>query len=238
MLSATSTLSSKVGSVPRQTLDTAPTANKTPGYHVTVIVRNASAIAAHENLTVVEGSVLLETDVDRAFAAAGIPVDAALQFLNPHRASGNPWAKFLGPPRLLADATANATRALRRQQQQAEGHKPRLVVMNALGTGKSRGVTPLIMRLLIDYSNVGWTYEDHNAVDAEIEGNCESDIPWTVVLAVGLGNAGIKPVKVFGDTETGAGMFITRESCARWMVDVAAGKMGDQFSNKRVIVSN
>src|SRR5947207_1907226 len=112
-----------------------------PGHRVTVLVRNTSAIVPHANLTVVEGSVLSETDMDNAFTAAGLPVDAALQFLNPQRASSNPWAKFLGPPRLLADATAYAAQALRRQQRHADGHKPRLVAMNALGTGESRKVT-------------------------------------------------------------------------------------------------
>lgn len=76
-----------------------------------------------KNLTVVEGSVLLEADMERAFKAAGIPVDAVLQFLNPHRASDHPWAKFLGPPRLLADATAHAAKALSRQLPQVNGRK-------------------------------------------------------------------------------------------------------------------
>lgn len=179
--------------------------------------------------------------MDRACAVTGIPVDAALQFLNPHRASSSPWAKFLGPPRLLADATANAARALCDQQRQfplPEGRKPRLVIMNALGAGESIKVTPLITRLIISHSNVGKTYEDHSAVDAEIEANCGSDIVWTIALAVGLLGGGVKPVKTFGHIEKGASMTITRESCARWMVDVAVGGMGDRFNNKRLIVSN
>ena len=110
--------------------------------------------------------------------------------------------------------------------------------MNALGSGESRKVTPLIIRLVIDYTNVGKTYEDHNAVDAEIEGNCGDDILWTLVLPVGLKDAGTEPVKTYGHTERGASLYITRESCARWMVDVAAGTMDDEFSNRRVIVSN
>ncbi|KAG2000880.1 hypothetical protein GB937_010741 [Aspergillus fischeri] len=208
------------------------------GHHVTVIVRNATGLGSHPKLTVVEGSVLSQVDMDNAFSAAGIHVDAVLKFLNPHRSSRSPWAKFLGPPRLLADATANAARALRRQQQQEHGRKPRLVVMSALGAGESRKVTPFITRFIIDHSNVGKTYEDHNAVDAEIEGNCEGEVAWTVALAVGLGDAGVKPVKTFEHTQRGASWLITRESCARWMVDVAAGTMEDEFSNKRVIVSN
>lgn len=175
--------------------------------------------------------------MDWAFQALGKPVDAVLQFLNPHRATSSPWSEFLGPPRLMADATANATRALR-QQAAAAKHKPRLVVMNALGAGESRNVTPWITRFIMDYSNVGKTYEDHTAVDAEIEGNCGEHVIWTVALAVGLGHAGVKPVKTFAHTETGASWMITRESCARWMVDVATGRLGHSYDNQRVIVSN
>jgi hypothetical protein len=59
-----------------------------------------------------------------------------------------------------------------------------------------------------------------------------------LAMAVGLTNDGVKLVRTFGYTEAGAGMLITRESCARWMVDVGSGKLGDEFGNKRVIVSN
>jgi len=212
-----------------------------PGHHVTVLVRNTSSIVPHANLTVVKGSPLSQDDMDRAFSAAGIPVDSVLQCLNPLRANDwNPWAKFLGPPRLLADATANAVRALRQQQLRpgSKLHKPRLIAMNALGAGESRRVSPVITKFVIDYSNIGKTYEDHNAVDAEIEGLCGDDVVWTIVLAVALSEDGLKPVKTFGHTQIGASFFITRESCGRWMVDVAAGNMGGEFSNKRVIVSN
>lgn len=175
--------------------------------------------------------------MDRAFQELGMPVDAVLQFLNPHRATSSPWSEFIGPPRLMADATANAARALRQQAGSTE-RKPRLVVMNALGAGESRKVTPWITRFIIDHSNVGRTYEDHTAVDAEIEGNCGEHIIWTVALAVGLGHAGVKPVKTFAHTETGASWMVTRESCARWMVDVATGRLDHLYDNQRVIVSN
>ncbi|KAJ3545459.1 hypothetical protein NM208_g2495 [Fusarium decemcellulare] len=178
------------------------------GHDVTVIVRDASSIPQHENLTVVIGSVLVETVMDRAFQALDKPVDAVLQFLNPHRETSSPWSKFIGPPRLLADATASAARALRQQGTSTE-RKPRLVVMNALGVGESRKVTPWITRMIIDHSNVGKTYEDHTAVDAEIEKNCGDQIIWTVALAVGLGQAGLHPVKTFSPTESGASWTIT-----------------------------
>lgn len=176
--------------------------------------------------------------MQRAFKAAGTTVDAVLVFLNAQRVGQNPWGKFIGPPRLIADSTSNATRALRAQKQQLEGRRPRLVVMNALGSGESYSVTPYLIRFMINYSNVSKSYVDHNAVNDEIEANCGDEVLWTLPLPVGLKESGQKPVKTFDSTESGAGLFITRESCARWMVDVSSGKEGDEFDNKRVIVSN
>ncbi|OAA67728.1 NAD(P)-binding domain protein [Akanthomyces lecanii RCEF 1005] len=210
------------------------------GYHVTLLVRKVIE-HKHANLTMVEGSVLSQEDMDRAFAAAGIPVDSALQFLNVPRESAKPWSKFIGPPRLLADATANAARALRGQQRRAplpSGRKPVLVAMNALGAGDSIAVTPFITKIFINHSSLGKTYEEHSAVLAELEDDCGKDVDWTAALAVGLSSAGAKPVKTFSMTERGASMMITRESCATWMVNVAAGRIGERFSRQAVIVSN
>lgn len=206
------------------------------GHSVTILARNVSSIEPHQNLTVIEGSVLSEDDMNRAFSASGVPVDAVLVFLNSARVSNNPWSQFVGPPRLIADAVANAARALRTKRPEGP-QKPRLVVMNALGSGESYNVTPYIFRLMINFSNVGKTYEDHSAVDAEIEKNCEDQISWTLVLAVGLRGEGAPPVKTF-ENESPASTLITRESCAKWMVSVAAGETDSQFTNKRVIVCN
>ncbi|KAJ9612033.1 hypothetical protein H2200_003628 [Cladophialophora chaetospira] len=208
------------------------------GHNVTVLVRNQAAVETHPNLTIIEGSVLCKTDIDRAFTAAGTPVDAALQFLNSPRASDGPWAKWHGPARLIADSTALVTEALRNQQRPHGAPKPRLVVLSALGAGESRKVAGYFVRFMTDHTNVGYTYEDHNAVDAEIEGNCADKVAWTSAMAVFFSGAGVKPVKTFTATGTGFSMFITRESTARWMVDVACGKFGDEFANQRVVMSN
>jgi hypothetical protein len=203
----------------------------------------------HPNLTVVTGSVLSPDDMQRAFAAPGKSIDAVIQCLNSPRANDwNPWAKWIGPPRLMADATALAARLLRTQvqkTQQIDGaaakhiQRPRLIAMNALGTGESRAVSPLATKFIIDYSSIGKTYEDHEAVNSEIEGNCGDEVAWTVVMAAALDDGtGDKAVRTFAVNEKGASFFITRQSCAKWMVDVATGKMRDDFSNRRVIVSN
>jgi hypothetical protein len=227
----------KVGSFSSKLVNTV--ADLASGFLVTILVRKAQGIEPHAGLTIVEGSCLSDEDMQWAFEAAGVAVDAVLVFLSAQRVGQNPWGKFIGPPRLIADSTANATRALRMQkQQQQPGGRPRLVVMSALGVGESYSVTPYLVRFMMNYTNISKSYVDHNEVNDEIEANCASEVSWTLALAVGLKESGQKPVKTFDSTESGASLFITRESCARWMIDVASGKEGVKFSNKRVIVSN
>ncbi|ETS83945.1 hypothetical protein PFICI_05821 [Pestalotiopsis fici W106-1] len=141
----------------------------------------------------------------------------------------------------MADSTAQAIQALRKQQQRigsSGSKKPRIIVMNALSVGESHKVAPLFLRLMMDYTNVGKTWEDHSAVDAEIEDNCGDDVHWTVVYVSVLAGSGNKPVKTFSSDQSGFGWLITRESCARWMIDAATEESGDKFTNARVIVSN
>ena len=222
---------------PHLTHQTNKQLRKNTGYNVTILIRDAAQVEPQERLTIVAGSCISESDMDRAFTAAGIPVNTVLSFLNARRVGANPWGKFLGPHRLVADSTALAIKALRAQKAEL-GHKPRLIVMNALGVGESYAVTPYLVRFMINYSNVSYSYDDHNAVNDEVEENCGDEVEWTLPLPVGLLNGERKPVRTFGYTESGASMFITRESCAMWMVDVGAGIEGDKFGNQRVIVSN
>jgi putative NADH-flavin reductase len=208
------------------------------GYTVTALARSAEKLDKHDRLTIVEGDVLAEADVVRAFAAKGVPVDAVIQTLNSRRTSDFPWAKFVGPARYIADSTALLAGGLHTQEQQPAAHKARLVVLSALGVGESHAVQPFLSRTIVEHSNILKTYNDHNAANDEIEKNCGKDVDFTVVMAAMLADDGNKPVKIFQATQKGASMSITRESVARWMVDVAAGKHGDEFSNKRVILSN
>ncbi|RTE85206.1 hypothetical protein BHE90_000221 [Fusarium euwallaceae] len=208
------------------------------GHLVTAIVRNSQSLVPHENLRVIEGSVASSRDVENAIHSFQLLIDAVLSFLNPYVTSGL-WPKFVGPLRLMADAVANASRALRQSGLKNSTSKPRLVVMSAVGVAKSRKAAPWLATFMVDHhTNTNKIYQDHEAVRAEIEENCGDEISWTLAYAVGLGTSGIKKVKTFHPTEAGAGWYITRESAARWMVDVAVGKMGDRFSNQAVIVSN
>jgi hypothetical protein len=109
------------------------------------------------------------------------------------------------------------------------------VILSAIGAGDSFHAAPWMIRTMVNHTNLGKTYEDHNHVDAEIEENAAGEVDWTLVRAVGLGGNG-KDVKVFGGTQSGYGMFVSRKSVAEWMVDVAAGNKGEEYERKRVIV--
>ncbi|RSL60991.1 hypothetical protein CEP54_006476 [Fusarium duplospermum] len=208
------------------------------GRLVTAIVRSSQSLVPHKNLRMTEGSVTSLKDVENAIRTSQSPIDAVLSFLNPHVTSGL-WPKFVGPPRLMADAAANTSRAFRQSGLQNSTSKPRLVVMSAVGVAESRNAAPWLATFMVDHhSNTNKLYQDHEAVRTEIEENCGDEISWTLVYAVGLGTSGVKQVKTFRPTEIGASWYITRESAARWMVDVAVGKMGERFSNQAVIVSN
>lgn len=201
-------------------------------------MRKSQSLVPHENLGVIEGSVACLKDVEDAVRSSPSPIDAVISFLNPHVTSGL-WPKFVGPPRLMADAVANVSRALRQSSLEHGTEKARIVAMSAVGVAQSRQAAPWLATFMVDHhGNTNKIYQDHEAVRAEIEENCGDEISWTLAYAVGLGTTGIKQVKAFRPTEARASWYITRESAARWMVDVAVGKMGERFSNQAVIVSN
>lgn len=219
-------------------MDISTSSNPGAVHLVTAIVRNSQSLVPHKNPRVIEGSVASSQDVETAFRSSSSPIDAVVSFLNPHVTSGL-WPKFVGPPQLMADAVTNVSRALRQSSLQHSTEKPRLVVMSAVGVAESRQVAPWLATFMVDHhTNTHKIYQDHEGVRSEIEENCGDEISWTLAYAVGLGTTGIKQVKTFRPTEAGASWYITRESAARWMVDVAVGKMGERFSNQAVIVSN
>ncbi|KAM5359667.1 hypothetical protein ACJZ2D_014285 [Fusarium nematophilum] len=94
--------------------------------------RTASRLASRERLTISEGSVLSEVDMDRAFSSSGRPFDAVIHFLDASRKSVSPWSEFIGPVHLLLDPAA----------------------WGGQGTGDSIKTAPLYLSFLIDHGNL------------------------------------------------------------------------------------
>jgi hypothetical protein len=132
-----------------------------PGYKVTAVVRNAVSLEWHHNLNVIIGSVLKQSDMDRAFTSSSTPVDAVVVFLNASRTSDMPWANLVVPPRFMADSVSHAVESLRKYSGNSV-QRLHIVILSAFGVGDSFEVTPWIFRWMITHTNLGKTFEDHN----------------------------------------------------------------------------
>lgn len=182
---------------------------------------------ARDGLTMVQGTPLEQSDVDKAFdGTAKDPVQAVLVTLNATRASDSPFAKPVAPPNFVQDCVRNATTVMK-------GHGvKRIVVMSAFGIGSSWPQLPWLMKALFRYTNMSAQMQDHEATDKEVGGL--TDLDWTFVRPVVLKEGGSLPVKNFGETGKGVGLFngITRASVAEFMVKT----MEESSSSKKAMV--
>lgn len=181
----------------------------TAGHTATALVRDPGKVAARSGLTLIEGTPLDAEAVSDAMNGA----DAVIGTLNSVRSPDTPFGKPVSPPRLMADSIANATAAM------AKHGIRRIVVVSAFGVGDSLPKEPLITRLMIRHTNLGYTYADHNLLDQELR---LTDADWTLLRPVALNDkpatgkllithvAGRKPK-----------LFIAREDVAHFAVDIS-----------------
>ncbi|KAL6410043.1 NmrA-like protein [Ilyonectria robusta] len=189
------------------------------GHTITALVRNPSSLEALPGLTIVKGSPLDPSSIEDAFKATDTTdqPSAVIVTLNSARASDNPFAKSISPPRLLAESVTNVVAAM-------ENHGvSKLVYTSAFGVGTSAKNMPLLMRLLVRYSNLGVAYEDHEEVDELVK---KSSLKWTLVRPVVMTEKEKKDVNILEDDGRGAGLSanISRASVAAFLVEAAEGE--------------
>lgn len=175
------------------------------GHQVVALARNPDSLAAQANLTIIKGT---PTDAnDLAIAAAGC--EAILVALNNPRSSDAPWAKPLTKEKILTKVAQNII---------ALGEK-RVVFLSAAGVGDSFDTAPWIMRFLIQRTNLGYAYADHNSVEQAFRA---SNASWTLVRAMGLSNSEKEKKLIVGTaTDPKPGMMIRRSTVASFMLDCA-----------------
>ena len=200
------------------------------GHTVTGLVRKASSLQPQEGLTIVEGTPLTQTDVEKAFDATPVdPVQAVLVSLNASRASDSPVAKPVAPPFFVRDCVRTATAVMQRY-----GVK-RIIVMSAFGIGDSFQQLPWLMKLVFRYTNMKYQMEDHDATDVDVRQS--TDIDWTLIRPVVLKEGDASTVKELGEIGRGVGLLsgITRASVAEFMISTA--EQGS-WSKKAVVIAN
>ncbi|MGI3186547.1 NAD(P)-dependent oxidoreductase [Nioella aestuarii] len=175
------------------------------GHQITALVRDPSKVEPQDGLTLIKGT---PTDAaDLTGAADG--VDAILVALNNPRKSDAPWAKPITTEKILTKVAQNII---------ALGNK-RVVFLSAAGVGDSFDTAPWFMRFMINKTNLGYAYADHNSVEQAFRA---SNTDWTLVRAMGLSNGEKEKTLIVGTATTPKpGMMVRRSAVAGFMLSCA-----------------
>ena len=190
------------------------------GFDVTALVRNRFSLVEVEGVTIVQGTPTKLEDVQRAVqATTDVPV-AIISTLGQQRKSGNPWSAPTSPPKFIGEAISNSIRVA------AEAHIPKLVVMSMWGAGDSYTSLNFLMRLVMNYSNMAQTLEDHNLVDRIVK---DSEVSFVLVRPTMLKGDMEAPVQDLGDKGEGAKFMpsISPISVANFLLDAVTTDMWD-----------
>ena len=146
------------------------------GHELNCLVRDPQKIkSVHERLKVFEGSPDNITDLERAIENC----EAIINVLNVSRNSDFPWAKLRTSPMFLSYVMKNVIELAAR-------HKvKRIIACSAWGVAETKNDLPRWFRWLIDNSNIGYTYRDHERQEKLL---MSSALSWTIVRPAGLTN--------------------------------------------------
>ena len=136
--------------------------------------------------------------------------DAIISVLNISRTSDFPWARLRTPRTFLSEVMQNSIEVSYQQGIQ------RVIVCSAWGVSETAFDIPFWFRWLINYSNIGKAYKDHERQEKLI---MTTDLDWTIVRPVGLTNT-LKQqnIQVSFKNEPTPKMTIGRRSVAEFMV--------------------
>jgi NAD(P)H-binding len=178
---------------------------------VTALVRNVASLEARDGLTVLQGTPLIRSDIEKTFTNLETP-QAVIVTLNATRETDSPFAKPIAPPRFMADSVANV-----REIMKIHGTR-KIVIMSAYGVGDSFPHLNFLMRPVIRHTNMSAQFQDHDLVDAETK---QSEMKWVLVRPAMLKGEVASPVKVIGNTGKGGSFMpsISRASVAGFLVD-------------------
>jgi uncharacterized protein YbjT (DUF2867 family) len=178
------------------------------GYHLNCLVRDSQKIKfRHERLRVFEGSLEKTSDL----AAAMGECTAIINVLNVARNSDFPWSKLRTPPTFLSDVAEKLIGL-------AEAHNiRRIIACSAWGASETKNDLPGWFRWLIDNSNIGYAYRDHERQEKIL---MKSRLSWTIVRPAGLTNfKGEQRVIESYNNIPKPRMTINRINVAKYLVD-------------------
>ena len=176
------------------------------GHDVNCLVRNPGKLENNSNVSVFKGSPENLDQLKEAFKGC----EAIISALNISRKSDFPWAKLRTPENFLSSVMSNILSL-------NLSNLKRIVVCSAWGAGETKKDLPGWFRWIIDNSNIGVAYKDHERQEAML---MDSNLSWTIVRPVGLINSK-KQQSIIESYQNSPKpkMTISRLSVARYMLN-------------------
>lgn len=177
------------------------------GFNVNVIVRDSGKLkASSPNLTVYQG---LPSDKELLRKAIH-GCEAVISTLNISRTSDFPWAPLRTPGNFLSETLMNILEVTK------EAGVDRLILTTAWGVNESRKEIPGWFGWLIDNSNIGPAYKDHEIQEKILR---NSSLNWTAVRPAGLINWSTKkPVRVSFGGQPKPRLIVSRQGVADFII--------------------
>lgn len=192
------------------------------GFEVHVLVRFPEKIQAHENLKVFQGDA---SNFAHLYNAA-IGCSAAISVLNISRKTDFPWSKLRTPEHYLSDVMTNLVKVL------PDLKISPLIVCSAWGVGDSKKNLPFWFRLLVDFSNIGVAYRDHERQEKLL---VDSTLDWVIVRPTGLTNSTkMQEIKLIKKNSEKPNLTISRKTLASFMLDCVSN---ETYRGKKIVVS-
>lgn len=191
------------------------------GYEVSSLVRDPSKVEPLQGLTIFKGDVTNKNDLISAMDGC----THIISVLNISRKSDFPWSKLRTPPTLLSDTMNLLTNI------NPANEINKVVVCSAWGVAESKKDIPFWFRWLIDSSNIGIAYADHQRQEEIL---LESRLNYTIVRPVGLVNSSFQKVKESFGNQPKPSMLISRKSVAKYMINCLTN---EQLDYKTVTIS-
>lgn len=146
------------------------------GYKLNCLLRNPKNIKrTHENLKIFQGSPQYLPDLENAIHGCTTVISS----LNISRKTDFPWSSLRTPPTFLSEVAKNILEASKTNRIE------RLIVCSAWGVSETKKDIPWWFKWLIENSNIGIAYKDHERQENRIK---SSGLNWTIVRPTGLTN--------------------------------------------------
>lgn len=192
------------------------------GFEINCLVRSRRKLETSGKIRIVEGNPSNLIDLRAAMENC----DYIINVLNISRKSDFPWASLRTPKTFLSRVMNNLI------ETSSEMNLQGITICSAWGVLETKKDLPLWFKWLIDYSNIGFAYKDHERQEKLLE---KSDLKWRIVRPSGLTNTKKEQqIKESYDNSPKPSLTISRKSLAKYLIDSI---YNEELKGRKVVIS-